>query len=81
MAQVHHELDDAPALLAECHRLLVPKGTLAIIDWKDEDNDICPPGGRRVAAPVIIEQMRGAGFVDIQSHDIFRYHNFLTGIS
>ena len=81
MAQVHHELDDAPALLAECHRLLVPKGTLAIIDWKDEDNDICPPGGRRVPAPVIIEQMGGAGFADIQAHDTFRYHNFLTAIA
>ncbi len=81
MAQVHHELDDAPALLAECHRLLVPKGTLAIIDWKDEDNDICAPGGRRVPAPVIVEQMGEAGFVDIKSHDIFRYHNFLTGIT
>lgn len=81
MAQVHHELDDAPALLAECHRLLVPKGTLAIIDWKDEDNDICPPGGRRVPAPVIMEQMGSAGFVDVKAHDIFRYHNFLTGIT
>ena len=78
MAQVHHELDDAPALLAECRRLLVPRGTLAIIDWKDEDNDICPPGARRVSADVIERQMREAGFDDVRRHDLYRYHNFLT---
>lgn len=81
MAQVHHELDDAPALLVECRRLLVPKGTLAIIDWKDEDNDICPPGGRRVSAAVIVEQMGAAGFTGIRAHDTYRYHSFLTGIT
>ena len=78
MAQVHHELDDAPALLDECRRLLIPGGTLAIIDWKDEDNDICPPGGRRVPETVIAGQLRDAGFDHIDTHDIFRYHNFLT---
>ena len=78
MAQVHHELDDAPALLAECRRLLVPKGTLAVIDWKDEDNDICPPDGRRVPADVIERQMREAGFDGVHRHDVYRYHNFLT---
>jgi len=81
MAQVHHELDDPPALLGECHRLLVPGGTLAIVDWKDEGNDICPAGGRRVPASVIVEQMAGAGFVGVEAHDIYRYHNFLTGIT
>lgn len=78
MAQVHHELDDAPALLEECRRLLVPEGTLAIIDWKDEDNDVCPPKGRRVPGSVIAGQMREAGFADVRSHDVYRYHNFLT---
>lgn len=78
MAQVHHELDDPPALLAECRRLLIPGGTLAIIDWKDEDNDICPPGGRRVPGPVIAAQMRDERFTDVESHDVYRYHNFLT---
>ncbi len=78
MAQVHHELDDARALLAECRRLLIPGGTLAIIDWKDEDNDICPPGGRRVPTRVIAGQMRDAGLSNVESHDVYRFHSFLT---
>lgn len=78
MAQVHHELDDAPALLEECRRLLVPEGTLAIIDWKEGDNDVSSPGGRRVPAPMIAGQMRDAGFAGVRSHDVYRYHNFLT---
>lgn len=78
MAQVHHELDDPPALLAECRRLLMPGGMIAVIDWKDEDNDICPPGGRRVPEAVIAGQMHESGFADVQSHDVYRYHSFLT---
>lgn len=81
MAQVHHELDDAPALLEECRRLLIPGGRLAIIDWKDEDNAVCPPGGRRVPEAVLARQMYEAGFIDIESHNIYIYHNFLTGIA
>lgn len=81
MAQVHHELDDAPALLEECRRLLVPKGRLVIIDWKDEENPVCPTAGRRVPEPVLIRQMEEAGFVSIESHDTYAYHNFLTGFA
>lgn len=79
MAQVHHELDDAPALLEECRRLLVPKGRLAIIDWKDEEIPVRPPGGRSVPAPVLARQMKEARFVDIESHDTYAYHHFFTG--
>ena len=79
MAQLHHELDDPDSLLAECKRLLRIDGTVAIIDWKDEDNGKSPPADRRVPEARIHAQLELAGFADIRHHDIYRYHNFLTG--
>lgn len=79
MLQVHHELAHPQALLTDCHRVLKPGGTLAIIDWKDEENGKSPPAGRRVPEPTIRAQMTQARCTNIQSHPLYVYHNFLTG--
>ncbi len=79
MAQLHHELDAPEPLMAECHRLLAPGGTIAIVDWKDEENGKSPAKGRRVPETSIRAHLRGAGFSDIQSHDIYEFHGFVTG--
>ena len=80
MAQLHHELDTPEPLMAECHRLLAPGGTIAIIDWKDEDNGKSPATGRRVPEASIRAQLTDAGFTDLQSHnDIYEFHGFVTG--
>ena len=78
MAQLHHELDEPEALLAECRRLLKPGGTVAIIDWKDEDNGKSPPAGRRVPEADLRAQLGGCGFAEIERHDVYAFHTFLT---
>lgn len=80
MAQVHHELDQPAALLTECARLLRPGGTLAIIDWKDEDNGKSPPKGRAVPEETVRTQMAAAGLRDVTSHPLYTYHYFLTAV-
>jgi SAM-dependent methyltransferase len=79
MAQLHHELDAPEPLMAECHRLLAPGGTVAILDWKDEENGKSPAKGRRVPEASIRAHLTGAGFSDIQSHDIYEVHCCITG--
>jgi SAM-dependent methyltransferase len=79
MAQLHHELDAPEPLMAECHRLLAPGGTIAIVDWKDEENGKSPAKGRRVPEATIRAHLTGAGFSDIQSHNIYEFHGFVTG--
>jgi ubiquinone/menaquinone biosynthesis C-methylase UbiE len=79
MLQVHHELTEPQTLLTDCHRVLKPGGTLAIVDWKDEDNGKSPPAGRRVPETTIRAQMTTAKFTHIQSHPLYVYHHFLTG--
>lgn len=78
MLQVHHELSDPPALLAECHRLLKASGALAIIDWKGEDPETGTPVEGRVPERVIREQLAEAGFTNIAAHPIYDHHNFIT---
>ena len=78
MAQVHHELDAPALLLLECRRVLRPNGQIAIVDWKDEDNGVSPPAGRRVPPDVIRGQLKSAGFSQLTSHPIYRFHTFLS---
>ncbi len=78
MAQVHHELDAPAPLLLECRRVLRPNGQIAIVDWKDEDNGASPPAGRRVPPDVIRAQLEAAGFSQLESHPLYRFHTFLS---
>ena len=80
MLQVHHELDDAPGLLADCARVLRPGGCIAIVDWKDEELDGVPPAGRRVAAETIMAQLRDAGFAEPRSHALYSHHSAITSV-
>jgi ubiquinone/menaquinone biosynthesis C-methylase UbiE len=79
MGQLHHELDKPEPLMAECKRLLKPGGTIAIIDWADADNGKSPPVGRRVPVATMRGQLEGAGFTDIETHDVYEFHTFMTG--
>lgn len=79
MGQVHHELDEPEPLLAECARLLKPGGTIAIIDWADEDNGKSPPVGRRVPVARMRTELATAGFSNIETHDGYAYHTFMRG--
>ena len=79
MAQLHHELDEPEALMAECHRLLNSSGTVAVVDWADEDNGRSPAKGRRVPEATIRAHLSGAGFKDLGSHQVYEFHQFITG--
>ena len=78
MAQLHHELDEPAALLAECRRLLRPGGIVAVIDWADEDNGKSPPAGRRVPEADLRAQLTAGGFTDLERHDVYTFHTFIT---
>jgi ubiquinone/menaquinone biosynthesis C-methylase UbiE len=78
MTQVHHELDTPESLLAECKRVLKRDGTIAIVDWADEENGKSPPLGRRVPVALICTQLRSNGFHHIETHDVYAYHTFVT---
>ncbi len=79
MGQLHHELDAPEPLLAECKRLLKSDGIIAIVDWADAENGKSPPVGRRVPVSRMRAELADAGFSDIETHDVYEYHTFMTG--
>ena len=81
MGQVHHELDAQESLLRECRRLLNRQGSIAIVDWADEENGKSPPPGRRVPAARIRHELQDAGLRNIETHAVYKYHTFITGIA
>lgn len=79
MVNLHHELDDPAAVLAEALRLLRPFGSLLVVDWADRETPKGPPLAARIPAETIAQQLRDAGFGDVWVHaDILPWHSLLT---
>ncbi|MBN1609419.1 MAG: methyltransferase domain-containing protein [Polyangiaceae bacterium] len=78
-ANVWHELDDRNAALTESARLLRPGGKLAIVDWRtDVDQPPGPPLEHRVGERLVVEQLLGRGWTDIESAGVGRYGYLVT---
>lgn len=80
MINLHHELDDPPAIIREAYRLLKRGGKLMIIDWKREETPSGPPVEIRINAEAIESQVREGGFSQVTIHPVLQYHTFVTGL-
>jgi hypothetical protein len=60
---------------------LRPGGTVAIVDWADADNGKSPPAGRRIPVARMHAELVDEGFANIETHDVYQYHTFITGMS
>lgn len=78
---LHHELEDPLAMLAEARRLLRTGGVVAIVDWKREPTPTGPPLEHRIGAEEIAQQLERSGFGEIRTHDVLRYHSVVTGVA
>ncbi len=79
MINLHHELDNPPAILAESCRILKNAGQIFIVDWKKEDMDEGPPRHIRWESEQVKEQMKASNFKDIRLFDGLPKHFFLVG--
>ena len=78
-ANVWHELDDHEAVLAECARILVPYGRIAIVDWRPEASPPPgPPAAHRLAAADVRRTLESSGWKVKQSVDVAVYHYLLV---
>lgn len=76
MVNLHHELADPDALLAEALRLLRPGGRLLVCDWAARETPKGPPPSVRVTAAALLTQLQAVGFVDIEvDEDALEWHS------
>ena len=69
-----HEIRDAGAFHREIMRILKPGGRLYCADWHARETRGGPPVAHRVPEVKAQALMRGEGFVEVQSRDLYRDH-------
>jgi ubiquinone/menaquinone biosynthesis C-methylase UbiE len=77
MVDVWHEVADLPAILGEIARLVVPGGTLLIVDWAPMERPVGPPGHHVMSSDDARTVVASAGFEVTAVHDtgeLFSYH-------
>jgi SAM-dependent methyltransferase len=78
MINLHHELEDRDAMMAECFRVLKSGGTVLVVDWTKGETPGGPPQEIRMEEEEISDDMKRAGFKDIRKHPVLPYHSFVT---
>lgn len=78
MINLYHELDDVEAALVEAMRVLKPGGVIGVVDWKREPTPKGPPLEHRVGAEQIAHDLARAGFVEMRTAAVLRYHDVVV---
>ncbi|HEY3052782.1 MAG TPA: class I SAM-dependent methyltransferase [Thermoanaerobaculia bacterium] len=79
VANVWHELEDRDEVLAEMRRIMKPRGTLAILDWRHDVER--PPGPsieHRIPAVALAGEMRRDGWTVMETRNIGRFSYLVT---
>ncbi|RMD74188.1 MAG: class I SAM-dependent methyltransferase [Lentisphaerae bacterium] len=79
MINVHHELDDPAAILAETFRILKSPGKIFIVDWRKEATTQGPPSRIRYTPERVREQMMAAGFTELAIWNDLPKHFLVSG--
>ncbi len=78
VALVLHEVGDRTRFLAESLRVLMPGGTLLVIEWNNAEMEMGPPAHERIAPGDAMRALMRAGFTDIRTVDYGRHFYFLA---
>jgi ubiquinone/menaquinone biosynthesis C-methylase UbiE len=70
MSTVLHEIDDRRRFLREVWKLLVPKGSFAVIEWEKKSSEIGPRVHHRIGRDEVEELLVQLGFFIVQRSNI-----------
>jgi ubiquinone/menaquinone biosynthesis C-methylase UbiE len=81
-ANVWHEIDDIPAALNECRRIVAPGGKLALVDWR---KDVSPPPGppveHRIDMAEAITTLAENGWKNVKGTSVGKFSYLVQGTS
>jgi ubiquinone/menaquinone biosynthesis C-methylase UbiE len=79
LANIWHELDDRPMVLAECRRVVKDGGRIAILDWRpDVDATFGPPLPHRIPADAVETELKESGWMGVRRESIGLYSYLVT---
>jgi ubiquinone/menaquinone biosynthesis C-methylase UbiE len=80
-ANIWHEIDDHEAVLREAFRIIVPAGTIGILDWrKDKASPPGPPQEHRIAVDSVVSLLAEHGCCQTVSRNVGSFSYLVTAI-
>lgn len=79
MICLHHELDHPTLIVDEAYRILKPRGTIFIVDWKKQDMTEGPPTQIRCVPEQVKAQLVSSGFKHVTIFSELEKHFLLVG--
>lgn len=74
IANILFQAEDKSALVREAHRILIPGGTTAVIEWQKTGGPLGPPPSLRIAPKETEKLMTAAGFSKEREFDAGAWH-------
>ena len=74
IVNTYHHIEDREAYFAKVRSGLKPGGTLIVIDYFKKQLPVGPPEGMKLSAEAVVEELKAAGFENIQiNNDLLPY--------
>lgn len=74
IANILFQAEDKPALVREAHRILIPNGIAAVIEWKKGNAPLGPPPSLQISPDETEKLMLAAGFIKEREFDADAWH-------
>lgn len=74
IANILFQAEDKPALIREAHRILIPGGATALIEWQKSGGPMGPPVSLRMSFDEIEKRMTAVGFTKEREFDAGAWH-------
>ena len=74
IANILFQAEDKPALAREAHRILLPGGTVAVIEWRPESGGLGPPASLRISSQETEKLMADVGLAKEREFDAGTWH-------
>lgn len=74
IANILFQAEDKPALVREAHRVLMPGGIAAIVEWQKSGAPLGPPPSLRLSPPEVEKLMTDVGFIKEREFDAGAWH-------